>query len=81
MTTTLTVKNLPGALYSRLKKSAALHRRSINREAIVCLEKALTSQPADPDSFLVSIRALRESLGEVYLTDEDLGRARREGRP
>ena len=45
---TVTLKNIPDRLCSRLKKSAAQHRRSINSEAIVCLERALVSQPVDP---------------------------------
>jgi plasmid stability protein len=77
----LTLKNVPSSLYSRLKQSAGEHRRSINSEAIVCLENALTSRHVDPDSFLVSVRALRESLGGVFLTDKELQQARSEGRP
>ena len=79
--TNLTLKNVPSGLYSRLKESAAEHRRSINREAIVCLERALTYRPVDPKAFLVHARALRSSLGEVFLTDRELRQARSEGRP
>ena len=39
----LTVKNIPEEIYERLKKSAAAHRRSINQEAIYCLDRALGS--------------------------------------
>jgi plasmid stability protein len=77
----MTLKNVPDRLYSRLKKSAAQHRRSINSEAIVCLERSLAGQPVDPDAFLADVRRLREALGPVFLTDEDLRRARTEGRP
>ena len=79
--TNLTLKNVPSGLYSRLKKSATEHRRSINREAIVCLEMALKNRPVDPEAFLVRARALRGSLGEVFLTERELRRARSEGRP
>ena len=41
MTTTLTLKNIPDAVYERLKLSAEAHRRSMNSEAIVCLEQVL----------------------------------------
>lgn len=77
----LTLKNVPEGIYARLKKSASQHRRSINSEAIRCLERALIVRKVDPDSFLASVRALRDSLGEVYLTDERLEEAKREGRP
>jgi plasmid stability protein len=34
---TLTIKNLPDALYAQLKTRAAAHRRSINSEAILAV--------------------------------------------
>jgi plasmid stability protein len=78
---TLTLKNVPDKLYSRLKKSAKQHRRSINSEAIVRLEEALASVPRDPQAILAEIRAFRESLGDVHLTDAIIESAKREGRP
>lgn len=50
---TITLKNVPDDLYDQLKRSADRHRRSINREAILCLEQALQSgtpgaQPSAP---------------------------------
>lgn len=41
MPTTLTLKNIPDEVYARLKLSAETHRRSMNSEAIFCLEAAL----------------------------------------
>ena len=41
MPTTLTLKNIPDEVYQRLKASAESHRRSLNSEAIVCLESVL----------------------------------------
>ena len=41
MSTTLTLKNIPEAVYDRLKLAAQMHRRSLNSEAIVCLESVL----------------------------------------
>ena len=78
---TITLKNIPDDLYAHLRTSAGEHRRSINREAIVCLEKALLTRPVDPEFFLAGARELRKSLGAVFLTDRDLKRARNEGRP
>ncbi len=34
---TLNIKNVPDDLYERLKERAEVHRRSINKEAILCL--------------------------------------------
>ena len=41
MPTTLTLKNIPDMVYERLKMSAQAHCRSLNNEAIVCLESVL----------------------------------------
>ena len=79
--TTITLKKIPDALYARLRSSAEEHRRSINREAIVCLETALAGQPADVEFLLANARKVRGSVGTVFLTDRDLKRARQEGRP
>lgn len=77
----LTLKQVPDALYQRLKERAAAHRRSINNEAIVCLEQLLEPQPVDPRTRLEEIRALRRDASKVFLTDEALRRAQDEGRP
>ncbi len=78
---TLTIKNVPDELYQQIKKSAEQHRRSMNSEVIVCLEKVLRSEPIDPEAFLVSVRALRERLSGVFVTEQDLQQAKNEGRP
>jgi antitoxin FitA len=77
---TLMIKNLPDALYERLKHSAARHRRSVNSEVIVCLEKVLASSLVDPATCLASIRTLRQTLATVFVTEEDLRAAKDEGR-
>ncbi len=38
MPKTLTLKNIPDAIYDRLKLAAQAHHRSVNSEVIVCLE-------------------------------------------
>jgi antitoxin FitA len=77
---TLTLKNVPEKLRRRLKESAAQHRRSINREAITCLEKALMAERMDPQEFLARARALRERSPQIFLTEEFLRAAKNEGR-
>jgi plasmid stability protein len=59
---TLTIKNIPDELYEQLKQSASRHRRSVNSEVIVCLEKVLGSSLVDPATFLASIGALRKKI-------------------
>lgn len=77
---TLTIKNLPDGLYQRLKARAATHRRSINSEAMLCLELALKQPPVDEELLLGDLRVLREEAG-VYLADEALRQAIEDGRP
>lgn len=41
MSTTLTLKNIPLHVHRGLKAQARRHKRSLNQEAILCLEQAL----------------------------------------
>ncbi len=78
---TLTIKNLPDPLYAQLKARAAEHRRSINSEAILAVERALTDARAgDPANLLAALRRSRARLKGVYLTDRELRTARKSGR-
>jgi plasmid stability protein len=81
MMATLTIKNIPEKLRKRLKKSAAQHRRSINGEAIICLEKVLVSNRVDPQDFLAQVRSLRARMPRVFVTERDLRVAKNQGRP
>lgn len=77
----LTIKNLPDPLYARLKARAASNNRSLNREAITCLEQALADAvPPNPVQLLDALRASRGRLRRVWLTDQALAKARAEGR-
>ncbi len=78
---TLILNQVPDSLYQALKERAAAHRRSINGEAIVCLEKALTPQPSDVRSWLKKARDLRQESADFYLTDELLRAAKEDERP
>jgi antitoxin FitA len=44
MPISLTLNNIPDALYERLKEAADAHRRSLNSEVIFCLESILLPQ-------------------------------------
>ena len=78
---TLTIKNIPEKLRKQLKKSAAQHRRSINGEAIYCLERVLIGGRVDPQEFLKQARVFRERMPRVFVTDEGLRKAKNFGRP
>ena len=80
--TTITVKNIPPELYERLKQRAAENRRSINSEVIVCIERAVQgSTPRNVDEIIATARKLRESTKGYLLTDEELDRIKKTGRP
>ena len=81
MAKTLTLKNLPDELHSRLSAAARRHRRSLNNEAIVCLEAGLGADIPSVEEELAEIRALRESLGPHSFDPDAIDRAKREGRP
>ena len=79
--TTLTLKNIPDDVYERLKASAAAHRRSLNGEAIVCLEKALKTNKVSVEERIERARELRAKLRTLGLTHDDIDAFKREGRP
>jgi antitoxin FitA len=81
MPVTLTLKNLPDALYERLKLSAETHRRSMNSEALVCLETVLLPRRISPENRLARVRALQTALPSGEFRAEDIDRFKREGRP
>jgi plasmid stability protein len=80
MPTTLTLKNIPDELYERLKAAASVHRRSLNGEAIVCLERALGATKISAVERLERIRRLRAQLPELSISDAEIDVMKREGR-
>jgi plasmid stability protein len=76
---TITLKNIPEDLHKRLKERAAQHHRSLNNEAIACLETALKSRQVDTEALLKRARDLR-SRTPVRLTDKDLHKYKNIGR-
>jgi plasmid stability protein len=80
MPTTLTLKNIPDEVYERLKLSAEAHRRSMNSEAIVCLETALLGSRLAPAERLARARTLRAALPKGKFRAKDIDAMKREGR-
>ncbi len=81
MPTTLTLKNIPDEVYARLKSSAEAHRRSMNSEAIVCLEAVLMPAQVVPAERLARARALRDALPKGKFLAREIDALKREGRP
>jgi len=80
MPTTLTLKNIPDEVYQRLKASAESHRRSLNSEAIVCLESVLIPGRVAVSERLAKARALRAALPKGKFRAKDIDAYKREGR-
>ncbi len=72
MATNITLKNIPDDVYIRLKAAAESHRRSINSEAIVCLEAVLLPVRIQPSERLARARALRAGLGAGKFEADDI---------
>jgi plasmid stability protein len=81
MPTTLTLKNIPDDVYDRLKLAAEMHRRSLNSEAIVCLEAVLAPARIATGERLARARELRASLSATKFKARDIDAVKRQGRP
>ena len=79
----ITIKNIPDELYTRLKKRASLNHRSINGEVIYCLEDALSPKlrSMTTEDKLDLVQRSRVKIDpEKWLTPEQLKAAIEEGR-
>ena len=81
MPTTVTLKNVPDHLYERLKAAARAHHRSINGEAIACLERVLMPAPVDAEERIARARRLRSGLKGEGFEPGEIAAAIDEGRP
>jgi plasmid stability protein len=79
---TVTLKNVPLELVTRLKREASQNRRSLNQEALARLEASLASPRRSGEDAVKALRRLhRRMTGLAPLTDAFLERAKNEGRP
>lgn len=70
MPTTLTLKNIPDELYDRLRQAAEASHRSLNSEAIVCLEAVLLPSRATAQERIARARQLRGDLHGKFAASE-----------
>jgi antitoxin FitA len=80
MPTTLTLKNIPDEVYERLKRSAEMNRRSMNSEAIVCLEATLLPSKLTPAERVARARAIRAALPKGKFRARDIDAMKRDAR-
>jgi plasmid stability protein len=76
---TITLKDIPTPIHRALKHRAKQHGRSLNKEALACLEAAVRPSRADVASLLADIRAHRANL-PGKLKGTLIREARRSGR-
>ena len=77
----LTIKNIPDTIYEQLKTAAELHRRSINSEVLIYLERALLATKISHAERLSRIEQLRANIKFNSITPEDIEQAINSGRP
>jgi plasmid stability protein len=76
----ITVKGIPASVLKKLKSRAEAHRRSLNSELLVELERLASEEPEDPVKLLAEIDAARVGMRPLGLTDAEVRRAIRWGR-
>lgn len=81
MSATITLKNIPDDIYASLKAAAETHHRSINSEAIACLERVLLPAKVGSDVHLARARQVREGLKGKKFKAADIAKAIEQGRP
>ncbi len=81
MPANLTLKNLPDDVYASLKASAATHHRSLNSEIIACLERVLVPRRIGAEERIERARRLRAAMRPTHISQGQIARAIRQGRP
>ena len=80
MPTTITLKGIPDQVYKQLKASAEANRRSLNSEAIACLETLLLPRKTTALEHVARAREVRQTLKRGAFKPEDIDRFKRAGR-
>ena len=78
---TVTLKNIPDNLYNQLNETAKLHHRSINSEILYCVERTINPHKVNVNEHLAIARQLRAKTANYLLTDEEIDKAKSDGRP
>jgi plasmid stability protein len=81
MSATITLKNIPDDIYTRLKEVAQAHHRSLNSEIIACLESMLLPTRIMPNERLERARLLRKNLILSNFDPKEIDDAIEQGRP
>jgi antitoxin FitA len=80
MPATMTLKGIPDEVYVQLRTSADANRRSLNSEAIACLESILLPRKVTALEHVARAREVRLSLKGRTFKPEDIDKFKRMGR-
>ena len=80
MPTNMTLKGIPDEVYAQLRTSADANRRSLNSEAIACLESTLLPRKVTALEHVAKAREVRLSLKGRTFKPEDIDKFKRVGR-
>ena len=77
----ITVRDIPEAIYQKIKENAIANKRSINSEILYGLEQNYSKSKQDKKDTINQVRNLRaKTKGRIYLTEADIAQAKSEGR-
>lgn len=77
----ITVRDIPEAIYQKIKQEAIANKRSINSEILYGLEQNYSKSQQDKKVILDNVRRLRaKTRGKIYLTEAEIIKAKSEGR-
>ena len=77
----ITVRDIPEEIYQKIKQRAIANKRSINSEILYGLEQNYSNCLQDKRVTLENVRRLRaKTKGKIYLTEEEITKAKNEGR-
>lgn len=80
---TLTIHNIPDDLLKKLERSALENHRTVDEEAVNWLSsievRDLSEKPPAKE-IIKELRELRKQTSHIYVKEEDLNRAKRDGR-
>jgi plasmid stability protein len=76
----ITLKDIPQTIHTALRQRAKQHGRSLNKEALACLEMIVAPVRVNVNALLLDIRNHRASL-PGRLNDRLIQMAKGEGRP
>ncbi len=77
---TYTIKNIPAVLYTRIKREAQKHRRSINSEILTTLEETLLGPKGDDVQEIIQEAKILRSKFKGSTAPEDIDRFKKKGR-